>query len=62
MKLGAHICGSMDEAVKLCSKLAEKNSAVLFSPGFSSFGMFDGYAERGKSFEDAVLCLKNLNK
>lgn len=62
IELGAHICESMDEAVKLCAELGGENSSVLFSPGFSSFGMFNGYAERGKSFENAVLCLKNLNK
>ena len=62
IELGAHICESMDEAVKLCAELGGENSSVLFSPGFSSFGMFNGYAERRKSFENAVLCLKNLNK
>ena len=62
IELGAHICESMDEAVKLCAELGGENSSVLFSPGFSSFGMFNGYAERGKSFENAVLCLKNLNQ
>ncbi len=57
---GTHICQNLQEAVKKAYKLARKDSAVLFSPAFSSFGMFSGYAERGKFFEDAVLCLKNL--
>ena len=49
----------MQEAVKLCWNLAKEDGSVLFSPAFSSFGMFAGYAERGKSFKNAVLCLKN---
>lgn len=59
---GAHVCGNLRDAVQKAYELAGKGSAVLFSPGFSSFGMFSGYEERGKSFEDAVLCLKNLKK
>jgi len=57
---GAHVCGSMGEAVRKAAELAKKGSCVLFSPGFSSFGMFKGYADRGKSFKNEVLCLKNL--
>lgn len=57
---GAFVCDSMRRAVEKCNSLARKNTAVLFSPAFSSFGMFSGYAERGKSFESEVLCLKNL--
>ena len=57
---GVFVCGSMRQAVEKCNDLARKNTAVLFSPAFSSFGMFSGYAERGKSFESEVLCLKNL--
>ncbi len=60
LKCGAYICKSMKEAVEKSCSLAGKNSAVLFSPAFSSFGMFSGYVERGKSFENEVLCLKNL--
>lgn len=59
-KGAAFVCNSMSEAVKKAYELSKKNSAVLFSPAFSSFGMFSGYAERGKSFENEVLCLKNL--
>ena len=49
----------MQNAVEFSWNLAKDNGSVLFSPAFSSFGMFAGYAERGKSFNDAVLCLKN---
>ena len=55
-----HIEPDMEKAVKKCFEVAKKGDSVLFSPGFSSFGMFSGYAERGKSFDEAVLCLKNL--
>lgn len=57
-----HIEPDMQKAVKKCFEVAKKGDSVLFSPGFSSFGMFSGYAERGKSFDEAVLCLKNLKK
>ncbi len=50
---------TMEQAVEECFKLAYPKGDVLFSPAFSSFGMFAGYAERGKSFDNAVLCLKN---
>lgn len=59
MPLGARVCESLDEAVKLALEKCEDFGEVLFSPAFSSFGMFNGYADRGKSFERAVLCLKN---
>ena len=42
-----------------CLDFAKDGGDVLFSPAFSSFGMFNGYKERGKSFDDAVLYLKN---
>lgn len=59
----------MQSAVAKCFELAKANAEktgadgdVLFSPAFSSFGMFAGYADRGKSFQNAVLCLKNSKK
>ncbi len=57
---GTFVCETMADAVKKASELAKEGSAVLFSPAFSSFGMFSGYAERGKSFKNEVLCLKNF--
>lgn len=57
LPLGAIVKPSMEDAVKAAAEMANGGS-VLFSPGFSSFGMFSGYADRGKSFESAVLCLK----
>ena len=49
----------MQSAAARCFELAGESGAVLFSPAFSSFGMFAGYADRGKCFDEAVLCLKN---
>ena len=57
---GVYVCGSMKEAVEKSAELSKNGSAVLFSPAFSSFGMFSNYADRGKSFKNEVLCLKNL--
>lgn len=59
MPLGVNICQTLEEAVDLAFKKCQNSGDILFSPAFSSFGMFSGYAERGKSFEKAVLCLKN---
>ena len=62
LPLGAHVCDTLEHAVQKAYRLCRSKSgaAVLFSPGFSSFGMFSGYGERGKSFDDALLCLKNF--
>lgn len=46
--------GSMDEAVQVAAKLAQKGDAVLLSPACSSFDMFSGYAARGDAFVAAV--------
>lgn len=63
LPLGAHVCENMEDAVKKAYEMCpERRGTVLFSPAFSSFGMFSGYVERGKSFEKNVLCLKNLKE
>lgn len=49
---------TMDEAVKMASRLAEKNYIVLLSPMCSSFDMFSSYKERGDVFKKAVMALK----
>ncbi len=65
--LEAHVCNSLQDAVKEAYIEAKKlevnggeNPVVLFSPAFSSFGMFSGYSERGKVFQNAVFDLKNF--
>ncbi|MDV6169134.1 UDP-N-acetylmuramoyl-L-alanine--D-glutamate ligase [Flavobacterium sp. DG1-102-2] len=45
---------SMQEAVKVAQKLAEKGDTVLLSPACASFDLFDNYEERGKQFKNAV--------
>jgi UDP-N-acetylmuramoylalanine--D-glutamate ligase len=46
--------GSMDEAVTTAFDLAKPSGVVLLAPACSSFDMFHDYAERGRSFKDAV--------
>ncbi|PZR20190.1 MAG: UDP-N-acetylmuramoyl-L-alanine--D-glutamate ligase [Flavobacterium psychrophilum] len=45
---------SMQEAVKVAQKLAEKGDTVLLSPACASFDLFENYEERGKQFKNAV--------
>lgn len=45
---------SMQEAVKMSQKLAEKGDTVLLSPACASFDLFENYEERGKQFKAAV--------
>ncbi|MDR1233521.1 MAG: hypothetical protein LBJ75_04685, partial [Puniceicoccales bacterium] len=54
-KLMAHI-------VEYAFAIASDGDVVLLSPGFSSLDWFEGYAERGKFFENGVLCLNLQNK
>jgi UDP-N-acetylmuramoylalanine--D-glutamate ligase len=47
-------CATLAEAVRRAAELAEAGDHVLLSPGFASFDMFGGYAERGEQFEQLV--------
>lgn len=46
--------GSLEEAVKTASSLAESGESVLLSPGCSSFDMFRDYVHRGEEFQRLV--------
>lgn len=46
--------GSMEEAVRIASRLAVPGDVVLLAPGCASFDMFSSYAERGDAFAEAV--------
>lgn len=48
---------SMEEAVKVAYKLAERGDAVLLSPACASFDLFNNYEDRGDQFKNAI---KNL--
>ena len=48
---------TMNDAVKMAQRLAEKGDAVLLSPACASFDLFDNYEDRGNQFKNAV---KNL--
>jgi UDP-N-acetylmuramoylalanine--D-glutamate ligase len=50
---------SLQDAVVAAAKDAPAPSAILLSPGFSSFDQFRGYAERGLVFERAASALAN---
>ena len=52
------ICVTLAEAVRRASELARAGDNVLLSPGFASFDMFRGYADRGEQFEQLVRELK----
>jgi UDP-N-acetylmuramoylalanine--D-glutamate ligase len=52
------ICDSLELAVTSAFKKAQVGDRVLFSPGFSSFDMFENYKHRGRCFEKAIDCLR----
>ncbi|HAQ54555.1 MAG TPA: UDP-N-acetylmuramoyl-L-alanine--D-glutamate ligase, partial [Flavobacteriaceae bacterium] len=45
---------SMDEAVKIAYKIAEKGETVLLSPACASFDLFKNYEDRGDQFKAAI--------
>jgi UDP-N-acetylmuramoylalanine--D-glutamate ligase len=45
---------TLEEAVRLAYRTANKGDVVLLSPACSSFDMFKDYKERGKVFKEAV--------
>ena len=45
---------SMNDAVKMAQRLAEKGDTVLLSPACASFDLFENYEDRGKQFKNAV--------
>ncbi len=54
--------GTMDEAVKLASQLAQAGDNVLLSPACASFDMFSNYMERGQVFMELVSGLAHKEK
>lgn len=53
-----HNTTSLDKAIYTAMRLAEPRDIILFSPGASSFDMFENYRERGKEFDRIVKKLK----
>ncbi|MBA3986224.1 MAG: UDP-N-acetylmuramoyl-L-alanine--D-glutamate ligase [Flavobacteriales bacterium] len=45
---------SMDEAVKIAYRVAERGDMVLLSPACASFDLFENYEDRGRQFKEAV--------
>lgn len=54
LKLGVFECETLQEAVRISYEKSPKGCNVLFSPAFSSFGMFKSYSDRGNCFDEAV--------
>lgn len=50
---------TLEEAFSSSLKCTPKGAVVLFSPGCTSFGMFDDYRHRGGEFRKMVHDLKN---
>ncbi|WP_026915206.1 UDP-N-acetylmuramoyl-L-alanine--D-glutamate ligase [Christiangramia portivictoriae] len=45
---------SMEEAVKVAYRFADKGDNVLLSPACASFDLFENYEDRGRQFKNAV--------
>ncbi|WP_339835049.1 UDP-N-acetylmuramoyl-L-alanine--D-glutamate ligase [uncultured Flavobacterium sp.] len=45
---------SMEQAVKVAQKIAERGDTVLLSPACASFDLFENYEDRGNKFKSAV--------
>lgn len=45
---------TMNEAVKMAQRIAEKGDSVLLSPACASFDLFENYEDRGRQFKNAV--------
>jgi len=45
---------TMQDAVIMASRIAEKGETVLLSPACASFDLFENYEDRGKQFKQAV--------
>lgn len=52
--LEAPVYDTLERAVEAVGKVARAGDQVVFSPGFASFDLFDGYAQRGELFKKAV--------
>ncbi len=46
--------GSMEEAVRMAYKMAQKGDVVLLSPACASFDLFENYEDRGRQFKEQV--------
>ena len=45
---------SINDAVQVAYRLAERGDAVLLSPACASFDLFENYEDRGRQFKNAV--------
>ncbi len=50
---------SIEEAVEAIMESSETGDDAVLSPGFASFDMFKGYAERGEVFRKVIDCLQS---
>ncbi|MBM9511073.1 UDP-N-acetylmuramoyl-L-alanine--D-glutamate ligase [Desulfogranum marinum] len=56
------IAESMDDAVQVARRCAQRGDLVLLAPGCASFDMYAGYEERGRVFMESVHRLQHEKK
>jgi UDP-N-acetylmuramoylalanine--D-glutamate ligase len=45
---------SMEQAIQIAYRMAERGDTVLLSPACASFDLFENYEDRGRQFKEAV--------
>ena len=52
--IDTYMCESLEDAVKVAKKVAERGEVILFSPASASFDLFKNFEERGRKFKEIV--------